>query len=162
MNTILLILLLNLQISTGITESTPTEQTYQKIGYTTQYGNGFNNTPTFDYTSSRPDGGPKRSREKPNPDYSIADWWHMNMPDILGGNSDWPSYVEPEYWEWFLENYEDDYGNYVREYFARYPDTPNNPFKTSVGDPSLFVILGLLFLWIVFDILKHVTKKDDQ
>lgn len=163
--------------SHNIYSSIPVEQTYRGIGYSTNYSNGQFNSKvykssmtTLEYqnrvftgtynpgststTTGRP--GPMKSAERP---YSggtfedFIDWLRMNT------DPNWPSYVDPDYWDWFLENYGDEYGEYVEQWFDIHPDAQNNLFKTPIGD-TIVPLLILLLLYMFYDLfIRHTLKK---
>lgn len=132
------------------------EQT-RRIGYTTNYSNGqFNSGVYKSSTTSSSCYEPRKSPEKPDPDNDWLDWWHMNMPDILGGNSDWPSYVDPEHWDWFLENYGDEYGEYVEGWFEQHQDAPNNPYKNlPLGPPG--TLIPFIFIYVIYKKKRSIS-----
>lgn len=151
-----------------------------RIGYSTKYGNSFNQNvmpPSYQMygTYNKPYTGgyspitastPRKSPQRPDPNNDDGDDWRMNDDystwqriwgaifdnDYESYDSNWPSYVEPDYWEWFLENYPE-YKDYVEQWFEQHPDAPNNPFKTPIGDN--LVLLIFLALWCIYKNLKN-------
>lgn len=152
-----MLFILLLLISITVFSNTNDQQRQYRIGYTTEYANGQFNSSHFIDNSSNSDKSKnlRRSPEHPDPDHDWRDWWRMNMWDLLGGDSDWPSYVDEDWWDWFFENYGDEYGDYVKEYYNTYPDTPNNPYKTPIGDMPW--ILGGMF--IIAYIIRYKCKE---
>lgn len=69
----------------------------------------------------------------------------------------WPSYVDPEYWEEFLNEYPE-YRDEVKEYFEQNPEVPNNPFRLSLLD-DMGGILILLLGGIAYLIYKFKLKE---
>lgn len=153
--------------------SVSVEQTNRKIGYTTNYGNTFGYTTQQTYSgtynpvsssSGRP-GQPRRSKEHPDPDHNIADWWRMNIWSIFGGDYDWPDYVDPDYWDVFFELYgETDYYDYVWNYFhdPNHPERqndPHNPWAVPIGDPDFYIITALLFSYFIYIYMKKRRQQ---
>lgn len=71
-------------------------------------------------------------------------WGIIAPPD-----ENWPSYVDPEYWEEFLSEYPE-YKDDVEEYFEQNPEAPNNPFRLSLLDDTagiLILLLGGVYLF---------------
>ena len=143
------------------------EQTYQGIGYTTNYSNGqFNSTYYYQSTYtpkasssyvSRP--GPMKSAERP---YSgdafedFIDWLRMNI------DPNWPGYVDPDYWDEFLANYpeyEDEARNWYESHGQKSPGDPEDPFLTPVGEFPIGLLLILLFSYLFYKINNKRTKK---
>lgn len=157
--------------------SIPVEQTYRGIGYTTNYSNGQfnsgvykssmttlgyqNRTFTSSYNpaasssgGSRQGGGLRKSPQRPFSGETFEDFidWLRIQTD-----SDWPSYVDDDYWDWFLENYPE-YEEYVEQWFNNYPDAPNNPFNTPIDD-TIVSLLTALLLYVGYDILVRPRLK---
>lgn len=139
----------------------PIEQTYQGIGYTTNYSNGqFNSTYYYQSTYtpkasssyvSRP--GPMKSAERP---YSgdafedFIDWLRMNI------DPNWPSYVDPDYWDEFLADYPE-YEDEVRNWYESHGQTP--PWYVPIGDPDFYIITALLFSYFIYIYMKKENSN---
>lgn len=154
----------------------------RRIGYTTNYGNSFQTnsthytfksvnihqngmvTNTGNYkpavnhhspsTSYKP-GVPRKSAERP---YSgelfedFVDWLRMNT------DSDWPSYVDEDYWEEFLAKYpeyEDEARKYFEERGMYFPGDPEDPF----AEPLEGEIIVLSLFALVYGINCYKNRK---
>lgn len=159
-----------------------TQQT-SRIGYTTNYGNSFGSstsayisssknmrstvysnvvfisTSRVVYTPTSSTYGPRKSKERPysgNWIEDLADWWRMNT------DSDWPSYVDDDYWEDFLAEYpeyEDDAREWFEEHGQKFPPDPPEPYLTPVGEVPLGLMLFVSAGWILYR-SKKKTRED--
>lgn len=105
-------------------------------------------------SGTRP-GGPIRSPQRP---YSgnfledLADWWRMTT------DSNWPGYVDEDYWEEFLTAYPE-YKDEARAWFEsqgkHFPGDPDDPFADPLEDDLLVlsIIAGIYF------ISKYIKRK---
>ena len=139
----------------------PIEQTYQGIGYTTNYSNGqFNSTYYYQSTYtpkasssyvSRP--GPMKSAERP---YSgdafedFIDWLRMNI------DPNWPSYVDHDYWDEFLADYPE-YEDEARNWYESHGQTP--PWYVPIGDTDFYLITALLFSYFIYTYMKKENSN---
>ena len=164
----------------------------RRIGYTTNYGNGFNtnvnvqqsinynqfrsvnihgnslvtnkpympiktyNGTSAHYSPSR-GGGPRKSPQRPysgNFFEDLADWWRINT------DSNWPSYVDEDYWEEFLAEYPE-YEDEARAWFEsqglHFPGDPDDPFLDPIGEP--YILLGLALLYGAYSYRKKKTAS---
>ncbi len=132
------------------------------------------NSDSYNPASSSGHSGPRRSAEQPvptdpptnnplNPRFWIwytseggQDWVRINGSPwgiIADPDDNWPSYVDPDYWEDFFENYPD-YKDDVEEWFNNHPDAPNNPF-VPVGDTPWMIMALLALLYIAYTAYKR-------
>ena len=146
---------------------------YHRIGYTTNYSNGnynstvyksFNsslNTKHYGYNNQTlfGNGNPssignigrniRRSAQRPfsgNFLEDLADWWRM-MTD-----SDWPGYVDDDYWEEFIAlypEYEEEARNWFESQGLGFPADPDDPFLDPIGDFPLLALISFLFIYII-------------
>lgn len=106
------------------------------------------------------------SAERPFSGKLLEDWEdyvRMN-PTILwyeNYDSDWPSYVDADYWKEFLDKYPK-YYNEVKEYFddPNHSNYPNNPFRVSLLDDAAGILV-LLIGGIAYLIYKFKFKKNE-
>lgn len=82
---------------------------------------------------------------------SGEDWNRMQ------NDPNWPSYVDPEYWEEFLNNYPEYYDE-VYEYYQNNPTVDNNPFRLSLLDDTAGILI-LLIGGIAYLIYKFKLKE---
>lgn len=120
------------------------DSTY-RIGYSTKYGHGFNqqiNIETYEYKREytyRP-GNPRRSAERPfsgNWLEDFVDWLRIQT------DSDWPGYVDEDYWEEFLQNYPE-YTDEVLEWYREQGKDP--PWLVPIGDYKILFLLAVLYI----------------
>lgn len=138
------------------------EQKY-RIGYSTKYGNSFGQSTvapnyqmqriqrpvytTTNYYSTAVSAGPRRSAQRPfsgNFFEDLTDWWRMNT------DSNWPSYVEDDYWEEFLAlypEYEDEARQWFDDHNQHFPTDPDDPMPAPVGTCpiGLFILLCIVY-----------------
>lgn len=98
----------------------------------------------------------------------LEDAARMNPVIVFGQNinhrydPNWPSYVDPDYWEEFLNNYPE-YQDEVEEYFEQNPTAPNNPFIPIIPiDSNGGGMLILLIGGIAYLIYKFKFKKNED
>lgn len=156
-------------VSQPLVRSTVGCQEYQRIGYTTKYGNSFGQTTNnyqiyynngyhnHSYTSvytpganrgSKGGGGPRKSAQRPfsgNFLEDFADWMRMNI------DPNWPGYVDPDYWDEFLEEYPE-YADEAEQWFNDHGQTP--PWQTPIGEPD-----GLFYMLYFYAVYKVVKTK---
>lgn len=72
-------------------------------------------------------------------------------------DDNWLSYVDSEYWEYFLEHYPA-YKDEVKEYFEQHPDAPNNPFKLSLID-DIGAIIGMILMGIAYGVFAYRVRR---
>ena len=93
----------------------------------------------------------------------LEDAARMNPVIVFGHNinndydSDWVSYVDIEYWEYFLEHYPA-YKDDVKDYFDKHPDTPNNPFRLSLID-DIGAIIGMILVGIAYGVFAYRVRR---
>ena len=140
-----------------------------------------NSTSTFGYTtggssgSGRP-GQPRRAKgytadgdEINTPDINPDDMWNPKYTYYYGDDTT-PWWVGGPYKRWFRMDSNGNIwwwnngwhsGGSKKDFNERtvqyYKDSP-----VPIGDPSFFVILGLLFLWMTYDIIIHPMIKKDK
>ena len=98
----------------------------------------------------------------------LEDAARMNPVIVFGHNinpdydSDWISYVDIDYWEYFLEHYPA-YKDEVKDYFddPEHSDYPNNPFRVSLLDDTVGILI-LLLGGIAYLIYKFKFKKNED
>lgn len=101
------------------------------------------------YSTNNPN-GPRRSKERP---YSgsfledLADWWRINT------DSDWPSYVDDDYWDDFLNDYPE-YQNEAEQWFEEHGQTP--PWLVPIGQPAILILFLICY---TFYIIKRNKKE---
>lgn len=125
---------------------------YKMNSYTPSYGN----TPQYG-------SGPRKSKEKPDPDNNFWDWLRMNGIFGVGYDSDWPSYVDDDYWEWFLENYpeyQDEAEQWFEEHGQSFPWEPDDPYLTPINSKGM--VLFLLIAGICYQSVRNKKYKKDQ
>lgn len=76
---------------------------------------------------------------------------------IANPDENWPSYVDPCYWEEFFEHYPD-YQDEVENYFDKHPDAPNNPFRLSLTD-DIGAIMGMILMGIAYGIFAYRVRR---
>lgn len=92
--------------------------------------------------------------------HGATGWWVNEGSedwDRMLHDPEWPSYVDPEYWDYFLEHYPD-YEDDVKDYFDKNPDTPNNPFRLSLID-DIGAIIGMILMGIAYGIFAYRMRK---
>lgn len=103
--------------------------------------------------------GPKKSAERP---YSgdafedFIDWLRMQT------DSNWPGYVDDDYWDEFLSTYpkyEDEVRNWYESYGQKFPGDHEDPFLTPVGEFPIGLLLILMFGYLIYKINNKITKK---
>ncbi len=108
-------------------------------------------------TTGRP--GPRKSKERP---YSgkfledLEDWWRIHT------DSNWPGYVDDDYWDEFLSTYpkyEDEVRNWYESQGQKFPGDPEDPFLTPVGEFPIGLLLILMFGYLIYKINNKRTKK---
>lgn len=99
---------------------------------------------------------PRKSPERPyDPNEGfleyLEDWARMKGWG-LAYDSNWPSYVDEDYWEEFLEEYPEYYDE-AEQWFINHNQIP--PWQTPVGDVPIILLLlfALLFSY------KQATKN---
>ena len=83
------------------------------------------------------------------------DYLRMNGDDLS-----WVTDVDPEYWDEFKDKYPQ-YWDKVENYFEQNPDTPNNPFRVSLLDDTVGILI-LLLGGIAYLIYKFKFKKNED
>lgn len=155
---ILLLLCLNVYGYTSYNIDSIPVQT-QRIGYTTQYGNGFNNRSTYGYPMNTPvnnnstsgySGGPRRSPSVP--DYHDGEWDGI---DIFNG--DWWRYYITEGADKFWSQV--DWSNPANQNNASLQNLwksdhpgqtpPWEQYMTPIGEP-IIPLMTLLLLYMVY------------
>ena len=131
------------------------DSTY-RIGYTTKYGYGFNQQKTEIYIpyggTYSPYSGPRKSPQRP---YSgnwledLADWIRIQTDE------DWPSYVDDDYWEEFLDQYPE-YKDDVEQWFEDHGKTP--PWLLPIGSENVLFLFELFYL-TKYSKIKWKKKK---
>ena len=153
---------------------------YRRIGYTTNYSNGVYNSTVYkdfntstkyygyrNYTNSSYGSGTttrgghpgnvRRSAQRPfsgNFLEDLADWWRMAT------DSNWPGYVDDDYWEEFLSlypEYEDEARAWFEEQGRHFPGDPYDPFGDPIGDFPILLLFMLVFAYIYYK--KTMIKK---
>jgi len=93
-----------------------------------------------------------------------GEWWSEGSEDWdrMLHDPNWPSYVDPEYWKYFLEHYPA-YKDEVKDYFddPEHSDYPNNPFRVSILDDTVGILI-LLLGGIAYLIYKFKFKKNED
>lgn len=142
------------------------EQT-KRIGYTTNYGNGFgsvNRTYKFNtgmqtsltsnyysgtytpYTSS----GPRKSKERPYSGDAFEDFLDGLR---IAFTSDWPKYVDDDYWD-DLKSIDPDAYNYAVSWFEsqgkHFPGDPDDPFADPLSDAPIPFIIILICCYVYY------------
>ena len=170
MNTILL-LLLNLQLIYGTTFNS-TSSVYSRdpdvptsgyrIGYTTSYGNGF------EHNSTKPSGRSRKVVIRHDDNHIDTgrddDWnpeWNYYHGSVLGFGYDE---------RWYYKDGDDMYfwNGYDWEHIGRWDwvhtHDPSEAYPSvPIDDPPFIIIIGLLFLWMAYDvIIKLMIKKDKK
>ena len=86
-----------------------------------------------------------------------GDWWSEGSEDWdrIRNDQEWPSYVDPEYWDEFKENYPQ-YWEDVEEYFDKHPDAPNNLFRLSLIE-DIGAIIGIIFMVIAYVVHNNIN-----
>lgn len=91
----------------------------------------------------------------------ITGWWSEGSEDWdrMLHDPEWPSYVDPEYWDYFLEHYPD-YEDEVKEYFdnPEHSNYPNNPFRLSLID-DIGAIIGMILMGIVYGVFAYRVRR---
>lgn len=89
----------------------------------------------------------------------LEDYIRMHGGIFSRPDPNWPSYVDPEYWEEFLNEYPE-YQDDVEEYFdnPEHSDYPNNPFRLSLLDDTVGILI-LLIGGIAYFIYKARLKQ---
>jgi len=102
------------------------------------------------------------SKERPFSGKLLEDWEdyvRMN-PTILwyeNYDSDWPSYVDADYWKEFLNEYPK-YYNEVKNYFDEHPEYDNNPFRVSLID-DIGAIMGMILMGIAYGVFAYRVRR---
>lgn len=92
----------------------------------------------------------------------LEDAARMNPVIVFGHNinpdydSDWVSYVDIDYWDYFLERYPS-YKDDVEDYFEQHPDVPNNPFRLSLIEDAV-AITGIVLVVIAYWIFAYRVR----
>lgn len=86
-------------------------------------------------------------------------WWSEGSEDWdrMLHDSEWPSYVDPKYWDYFLEHYPA-YKDDVKEYFDKHPDASNNPFRLSLID-DIGAIMGMILMGIAYGVFAYRVRR---
>lgn len=127
--------------------------------HTFHYGmnSGLNSNYNTGYSGAGRPGGPRRSPERPDPDNSWSDWWRMNAWDWLGGDSNWPEYVDDDYWSIFWELYGDsEYGDYAQEWWEQNHPGETPPWAVPIGDPGIAPLILATSLYIFIKRRKRI------
>ncbi len=96
-------------------------------------------------------------------------WWSEGSEDWdrMLHDPEWPSYVDPEYWEEFLSEYPEYYDE-VYEYYQNNPTADNNPFyDPEPEDPiempltdDIGAIIGMILMGIAYGILVYRVRRE--
>lgn len=130
---------------------------YSTINISYQTISSSYNPESTSTTTGRP--GPMKSAERP---YSgdafedFIDWLRMNI------DPNWPSYVDPDYWDEFLADYpeyEDEARNWYESHGQKFPGDPDNPFLTPIGEFPIRLLLILLFGYLFYKIYNKELKN---
>jgi hypothetical protein len=90
----------------------------------------------------------------------LEDYIRMHGGIFTKPDPNWPSYVDLEYWEEFLGTYPE-YQDEVKDYFEQHPNAPNNPFRVSLLDDTVGILI-LLLRGIAYLIYKFKFKKNED
>ena len=99
--------------------------------------------------------GPRKSAQRPfsgNFLEDLADWWRMVT------DSDWPGYVDEDYWDEFLAaypEYENEARNWYENQGMHFPGDPDDPYPTPIGNS--LVLLIFLLIWCLKNDRLHRT-----
>lgn len=124
--------------------------TYSTFRYTSTYmpvGTYRTSTPCYGNT---PGSGPRKSAQRPfsgNFLEDLVDWWRMNT------DSDWPGYVDPDYWDEFLADYpeyEDEARQWYEEQGIHFPGDPDDPFMEPLEDDLLLLSVFALIYCLLY------------
>ena len=95
----------------------------------------------------------------------LEDAARMNPVMVFGRNvnpnydSEWVSYVDQDYWDYFLEHYPD-YKDEVKNYFdnPEHSNYPNNPFRLSLID-DIGAIMGMILMGIAYGVFAYTVRR---
>lgn len=91
--------------------------------------------------------------------HGVTGWWSEGSEDWdrMLHDPEWPSYVDPEYWDYFLERYPA-YKDEVEDYFEHNPTAPNNPFRLSLID-DIGAIMGMILMGIAYGVFAYRVRR---
>lgn len=153
------------QSSCGVTPIHANNITFRSVNNHTYSNFRYTNTymPISTYRGStssygnRPGGGPRKSAQRPfsgNFLEDLADWWRIYT------DSDWPGYVDEDYWDEFLAAYPE-YEDEAREWYENqgmhFPGDPDDPFMEPIGEFPIALLLLLIFGYVYYRKRKTVS-----
>lgn len=137
------------------------DSTY-RIGYSTKYGYGFNqqrpatqNTAVY-CPGQRASGNARRSPQRPDPDNDFWDWLRMNGIWGIGYDEEWPSYVDEDYWDYFVEHYPE-YVDEAEQWFEEHGKTP--PWMVPTGEENILFLICIFYVVMLYGKEKQCRRN---